>query len=75
MVRSMSSTLDPEARQHQTALQTTMQAFIKLMKSDKHDKSNYVNYIKDIKFLLDSHVPHLVAQEPKDVVKMVMTTI
>ena len=75
MVRSMLSTLDPEARQHQTALQTTIQAFVKLMKSDKHDKSNYVNYIKDIKFLVDSHVPQLVAQELKDVAKMALTTI
>ena len=52
-----------------------MQEFIKLMKSDKHDKSNYVNYMKDIKFLVDSHVPQLVAWEPKDIAKMVMTTI
>ena len=55
----MMSTLDPDARHHQAALQTTMQTFIKLMKSDNHDKLHYWDYIKDMKFLLDSHVPQL----------------
>ena len=41
----MMSTLDPDARHHQTALQTTTQTFIKLMKSDNHDKSHYWDYI------------------------------
>ena len=45
------------------------------MKSDNHDKSHYWDYIKDMKFLLDSHVPKLQGQEPKDVVKMIKTTI
>ena len=48
-----------------------MQAFIKLMKSDDHDKSHYWDYIKDMKFLLDSHVPQLQGCELKDVVKMI----
>ena len=47
-----------------------MQAFIKLMKSDNHDKSHYWDYIKDMKFLLDTHVPQLQGCESKDVVKM-----
>ena len=55
----MMSTLDPDARHHQEALQSTMQSFIKLMKSDNYDKSHYWDYIKDMKFLLDSHVPQL----------------
>ena len=59
MVRSMMSTQDPDARHHQTALQSTTQAFIKLMKSDNYDKSHYWDYIKDMKFLLDSHVAQL----------------
>ena len=29
------------------------------MKSDIHDKSHYWDYIKDMKSLLDSHVPQL----------------
>ena len=37
----MMSTLDPDARHHQAALQSTMQTFIKLMKSDNYDKSHY----------------------------------
>ena len=45
------------------------------MKSDNHDKSHYWDYIKDMKFLLDSHVSQLQGQEPKDIVKMVKTTI
>ena len=75
MVKSMMSTLHPDARYHQAALQTTMQTFIKLMKSDNHDKSHYWDYTKDIKFLLDSHVLQLQGQEPKNVVKMIKTTI
>ena len=71
----MASTLDPKARHHQAALQTTTQTFIKLMKSDNHDKLHYWDYIKDMKFLLDSHVPQLQGQEPKDIVKMIKTTI
>ena len=39
MVKGMTSTLDPDARHHKAALQTTTQTFIKLMKSDNHDKS------------------------------------
>ena len=46
-------------RHHQAALQSTMQSFIKLMKSDNYDKSHYWDYIKDMKFLLDSHVLQL----------------
>ena len=71
----MMSTLDPDARHHQAALQTTTQTFIKLMKSDNHDKSHYWDYIKDMKLLMDSHVPQLQGQEPKDIVKMIKTTI
>ena len=71
----MLSTLHPDARYHQTALQTTMQSFIKLMKSDNHDKSHYWDYINDMKFLLDSHILQLQGQEPKDVVKMIQTTV
>ena len=52
-----------------------MQTFIKLMKSDKHDKSHYWDYIKDMKFLLDSHVLQLQGCEPKDVVKMIKLMI
>ena len=52
-----------------------MQAFIKLMKSDDHDKSHYWDYIKDMKFLLDSHVPQLQGRESKDVVKMIKSMI
>ena len=55
----MMLTLDPDARHHQAALQSTMQAFIKLMKNDNYDKSHYWDYIKDMKFLLDSHVLQL----------------
>ena len=71
----MMSTLDPDARQHQLALQSTMQAIIKLMKSDDHDKSHYWDYIKDMEFLLDSHVLQLQGCEPKDVVKMIKPMI
>ena len=71
----MMSTLDPDARQHQQALQSTTQAFIKLMKSDNHDKSHYWDYIKDMKFLLDTHVPQLQGCESKDVVKMIKPMI
>ena len=71
----MRSTLDPDARHHQTALQTKMQMFIKLMKSDNHDKSHYWDYIKDMNFLLDSHVPQLQGSEPKDIVKMIKTSL
>ena len=52
-----------------------MQSFIKLLKSDNHDKSHYWDYIKDMKFLLDSHIPQLQGWEPKDVVKMIKTTV
>ena len=45
------------------------------MKSDNHDKLHYSDYIKDIKFLLDSHVLQLQGQEPKDVVKMILMTV
>ena len=45
------------------------------MKSDNNDKSHYWDYIKDMKFLLDSHVPQLQGWEPKDVVKIIKTTI
>ena len=44
------------------------------MKSDDHE-SNYWKYIKDMKFLLDSHVPQLQGCEPKDVVKMIQPMI
>ena len=72
----MTSTLDPDAKQHQRALQlTTMQAFIRLMKSDDHNESHYWEYIKDMKFLLDSHVLQLQGHEPKDVVKMIKPMI
>ena len=71
----MMSTLDPDTRQHQHALQSTMQAFIKLMQRDDHDKSHYWDYIKDMKFLLDSHILQLQGHEPKDVVKMIKPTI
>ena len=71
----MMSTLDPDARQHQHALQSTMQAFIKLMKSDDYNKSHYWDYIKDMKFLLNSHVPQLQGCELKDVVKMIKPMI
>ena len=70
----MASTIHPDVRHHQIALQTTMQSFIKLMKSDNHDKWHYSDYIKDMKFLLDSHVLQLQGQEPKDVVKMIKAT-
>ena len=70
----MMSTLDPDARQHQQALQSTMQAFIKLMKSDNYDKSHYWDYIKDMKFLLDAHVLQLQGHELKDV-KMIKPMI
>ena len=73
MVKSMMSTVDPEARQHQSTLQSTMQAFLKLMRSDDHNHSKYVNDIKDMKFLVDSLVPQLSGCEPKDVAKMIMT--
>ena len=71
----MSSTVDPEARQHQAALQSTMQPFVKLMRTEEHHHSKYVDYIKDVKFLVDSHIPQLSGCEPKDVAKMIMTTI
>ena len=32
-------------------------------------------YIKDMKFLLDSHVPQLQGQEPKDIMKMIKTMV
>ena len=41
MVRSMMSILDPDARHYKAALQSTMQSFIKLMKSDNYDKLHY----------------------------------
>ena len=75
MFRSMMSTLDPDARHHQAALQLTMQSFIKLMKGDNYGKSHYWDYIKDMKFLLDSHVLQLQGQEPKDTVKMIKTMV
>ena len=71
----MMSTLDPDARQHQQALQSTTQAFIKLMKSDNYNKSHYWGYIKDMKFLLDAHVLQLQGRESKDVVKMIKAMI
>ena len=45
------------------------------MESDDHGKLNYWDYIKDMKFLLDSHVPQLQGHESKDVVKMIKPTI
>ena len=45
------------------------------MKSDDHDKSHYWDYIKDMKFILDSHVLQLQGCEPKDVVKMIKPMI
>ena len=75
MVKSMMSTVDPEARQHQAALQSTMQAFLKLMRSDDQYQSKYVDYIKDMKFLVDSQIPQLAGCEPKDIVKMIMTMV
>ena len=71
----MMSTLDPDARQHQQTLQSTTQAFIKLMKSDNYDKSHYWDYIKDMRDLLDAHVPQLQGCESKDVVKMIKPMI
>ena len=71
----MMSTLDPDAKQHQHALQLTMWAFIRWMKSDDHNESHYWEYIKDMKFFLDSHVLQLQGHEPKDVVKMIKPTI
>ena len=71
----MMSTLDPDAKQHQCALQSTMQAFIRLMKSDGHNESHYWEYTKDMKFLLDSHVQQLQGCELKDVVKMIKPMI
>ena len=74
MVKSMMSTVNPEARQHQAALQSMTQAFLKLMRSDDHECSKYHDYIKDMKFLVDSLIPQLAGCEPKDV-KMIMATI
>ena len=71
----MMSTLEPDARHHQAALQSTMQLFIKLMKSDNYDKWHYLDYIKDVEFLLNSHVPQLQGQEPKNIVKMIKTMV
>ena len=71
----MMSTLDPDARQHQQALQSTTHLFIKLMKSDNHDKLHYWDYFKDMKFLLDTHVLQLQGHEMKDVVKMIKPMI
>ena len=48
---------------------------MKLMKSDNHDKSHYWDYIKDMKVLLDSHVLQLQGWEPKDIVRMIKTTV
>ena len=45
------------------------------MKSDNYDKLHYWDYIKGMKFLLDSHVLQLQGGEPKDVVKMIKTTV
>ena len=75
MVKSMMSTADSEARQHQAALQFMMQAFLKLMRSDNHEHSKYADYIKNMKFLVDSLVPQLSGCELKDIVKMIMTMI
>ena len=72
---TMMSTLDPDARQHQQALQSTMQVFIKLMKNDNYDKSHYWDYIKEMKFLLEAHVLQLQGHELKDVVKMIKLMI
>ena len=72
----MTSTLDLDARQHQQALQSTMQAlFIKLMESGNYDKLHYWDCIKDMKFLLDAHVLQLQGHESKDVVKMIKLII
>ena len=68
------STLDPDAKQHQCTFQLTLQAFIRLMKSDDHNELHYWDYIKDMKFLSDSHVPQLQGCEPKDV-KMIKPMI
>ena len=75
MVKSISSSVDPEARQHQSVLQSMTQSFVKLMRSYNHEHSKYVYYIKDMKFLVDSLVPQLSGHEPKDVTKMIMTMI
>ena len=45
------------------------------MKIDNHDKSHYWDYIKEMKFLLDSHVLQLQGWEPKDIVEMIKTTV
>ena len=45
------------------------------MKSDDHNESHYWEYIKDMKFLLDSHVLQLQGCELKDVVKMIKPMI
>ena len=52
-----------------------MQVFIRLMKIDDHNESHYWEYIKDMKFLLDSHVLQLQGHEPKDVMKMIKPMI
>ena len=71
----MKSILDPDAKQHQHALQLKMQAFIRLMKSDDHNESHYWEYIKGMKFLLDNHGLQLQGHELKDVVKMIKPMI
>ena len=45
------------------------------MKSDNYDKSHYWDDIKDMKFLLDTHVLQLQGCELKDVVKMIKLMI
>ena len=69
------STLSLEAQHHQRALQSTTQAFIATMWSDGHDRSNYEDFIKDMKFILDTHISDLKDCSTKDVTKMVIATI
>ena len=75
MVKSMALMVDPEARQHQRALQSTTQSFIALMRSEDHDPERYKDYIKDIKYLVDDFIPQLSSHKPKDVMKMILMTI
>ena len=45
------------------------------MKSDSYDKSHYWGLHQGHEVPLDSHVPQLQGQEPKDIVKMIKTTV
>ena len=45
------------------------------MQSDEYSRSNYKDFIKDMKFLLDTHISDLKDWPAKDVTKMVISTI